>query len=143
MRIVKKISNIFTSFILLVILNFSSAYAQAFAIVANPSAPDISVEDVKKIYLGIKKTLPDGTPALPLIVRGMPRELFVVISGLTKSQFIQYWMKKIVDGEATPPKEVELESQAVEIIKREKGAITVIPLHKAKEEGLKILLIIE
>ena len=49
----------------------------------------------------------------------------------------------IVDGEATPPKEIELESQAIEIIKREKGAITVIPIHKAKEEGLKILLIIE
>ncbi len=121
----------------------SEAYAQEFAVVANPSAPDISPEDLKKIYLGLKKTLPDGTKASPLLIKGTPEEFYVKVTGLTKVKFAQHWMTKIIEGTGEPPRYLQTEEELIAAIKENKGAIGVLPLYKAKSEGLKILLVIK
>jgi|UPI0004B2FB15 hypothetical protein len=122
---------------------YFSAYAQEFAVVAHPSAPDIPIEELKKIYLGDKKNLPDGTKVTPTLIKGTPEEFFQKVLGMGKKQFFQYWMIRIVGGGSIPPKDVESEEQAINLIRENKGAIGIVSVDRAKKEGLKILIVIK
>jgi hypothetical protein len=70
-KIVPLLFSIFIQFFFI-----GSVWAQGLVVVANPEAPNISPDYVKRIYLGFTKTLPDGTPALPLIMKGTPETFF-------------------------------------------------------------------
>jgi hypothetical protein len=121
----------------------SISYAQELVVATHPSAPDLSIEDLKKIYLGDKKNLPDGTKVIPILIKGTPEEFFQKVTGMTKKQFFQYWMIRIVGGGSTPPKDAESEEQTVNLIKDNKGAIGIVSAERAKKEGLKIITIIK
>ncbi len=60
-----------------------------------------------------------------------------------KKQFFQYWMIRIVGGGSIPPKDVESEEQAINLIRENKGAIGIVSVDRAKKEGLKILIVIK
>jgi hypothetical protein len=52
------------------------SYAQELVVAAHPSAPDLSIEDLKKIYLGDKKNLPDGTKVIPILIERNSGRIF-------------------------------------------------------------------
>jgi hypothetical protein len=116
-----------------------SVWAQELAVVANPEAPHISPEYIKRIYLGFVKTLPDGTPALPLVMKGTPETFFQRVLGISQKDFKTHWLTKALAGEGIPPREVGAD-EIVNLIKTNRGAIGVVPADKARQEGLKILL---
>ncbi len=124
-------------------MKFSISYAQELAVVTHPSAPDLPIEDLKKIYLGDKKNLPDGTKVTPTLLKGTPEEFFQKVTGMGKKQFFQYWMIKIVGGGSIPPKDIESEDQVVNLIRENKGTIGIVSVDRAKKEGLKILTIVK
>jgi hypothetical protein len=117
----------------------SSVWAQELAVVANPEAPHISPDYVKRIYLGFVKTLPDGTPALPLVMKGTPETFFQKVLGISQKDFKSHWLTKALSGEGIPPREVGAD-EIVNLIKANRGAIGIVPADKARQEGLKILL---
>jgi hypothetical protein len=119
------------------------SYAQELVVATHPSAPDLSIEDLKKIYLGDKKNLPDGTKVTPILLKGTPEEFFQKVIGMTKNQFFKYWMIRIIREGSTPPKDAESEDQVVNLIKNNKGAIGIVSGERAKKEGLKIITIIK
>jgi hypothetical protein len=116
-----------------------SVWAQELAVVANPEAPHISPEYIKRIYLGFVKTLPDGTPALPLVMKGTPDTFFQKVLGISQKDFKTHWLTKALAGEGIPPREVGAD-EIVNLIKTNRGALGVVPADKARQEGLKILL---
>jgi hypothetical protein len=116
-----------------------SVWAQELAVVANPEAPHISPEYIKRIYLGFVKTLPDGTPALPLVMKGTPDTFFQKVLGISQKDFKTHWLTKALAGEGIPPREVGVD-EIVNLIKTNRGALGVVPADKARQEGLKILL---
>jgi len=116
-----------------------SVWSQELVVVANPEAPNIPPDYVKRIYLGFAKTLPDGTPALPLVMKGTPDTFFQKVLGISQKDFKTHWLTKALSGEGIPPREVGVD-EIVDLVKRNRGAIGVIPADKARQEGLKILL---
>ena len=116
------------------------ALAGEIAVIANPSAPNMSKEDVKALFLGFKSTLPDGTPAEVLIPKGDGDvEKFIrEVLGISKSEFKSHWLSKTLTGEALPPKELTPE-EILNFVRTKKGAIGIIPKDMAKE-GVKIIL---
>ncbi|MDT7908055.1 MAG: hypothetical protein RRA63_08470, partial [Candidatus Calescibacterium sp.] len=101
--------------------------------------PNIPPDYVKRIYLGFAKTLPDGTPALPLVMKGTPDTFFQKVLGISQKDFKAHWLTKALSGEGIPPREVGVD-EIVDLVKRNRGAIGIVPANKARQEGLKILL---
>jgi len=116
-----------------------SVWSQELVVVANPEAPNIPPDYVKRIYLGFAKTLPDGTPALPLVMKGTPDTFFQKVLGISSKDFKAHWLTKALSGEGIPPREVGVD-EIVDLVKRNRGAIGIVPANKARQEGLKILL---
>jgi hypothetical protein len=133
-KIVPLLFSIFIQFFFI-----GSVWSQGLVVVANPEAPNIPPDYVKKIYLGLAKTLPDGTPALPLVMKGTPDTFFQKVLGISQKDFKTYWLTKALAGEGIPPREVGVD-EIVDLVKRNRGAIGIVPADKARQEGLKILL---
>jgi len=133
-KIVPLLFSIFIQFFFI-----GSVWSQGLVVVANPESPNISPDYVKKIYLGFVKTLPDGTPALPLIMKGSPDTFFQKVLGISQKDFKAHWLTKALSGEGTPPREVGVD-EIVDLVKRNRGAVGIVPADKARQEGLKILL---
>jgi hypothetical protein len=133
-RIFPLLFSIFVQFFII-----SSVWAQELAVVANPEAPNISPDYIKRIYLGFVKTLPDGTPALPLVMKGAPETFFQKVLGISQKDFKAHWLTKALSGEGIPPREVGAD-EIVNLVKTNRGAIGIVPADKARQEGLKILL---
>jgi len=133
-KIVPLLFSIFVQFFFI-----GSAWAQELAVVANPESPNIPPDYVKRIYLGFAKTLPDGTPALPLVMKGTPDTFFRKVLGISQKDFKTHWLTKALAGEGIPPREVGAD-EIVNLVKTNRGAIGIVPADKARQEGLKILL---
>ena len=133
-KIVPLLFSIFIQFFFI-----GSVWSQGLVVVANPESPNIPPDYVKRIYLGFAKTLPDGTPALPLVMKGTPDTFFQKVLGISQKDFKTHWLTKALSGEGIPPREVGVD-EIVDLVKRNRGAIGVIPADKARQEGLKILL---
>jgi len=134
MKIFPLVFSIFIQFFFI-----GSVWSQGLVVVANPEAPNISPDYVKRIYLGFAKTLPDGTPALPLVMKGTPETFFQKVLGISQKDFKTHWLTKALAGEGIPPREVGAD-EIVDLVKRNRGAIGIVPVDKARQEGLKILL---
>jgi hypothetical protein len=133
-KIVPLLFSIFIQFFFI-----GSVWSQGLVVVANPEAPHISPDYIKRIYLGFTKTLPDGTPALPLIMKGTPETFFQKVLGISQKDFRTHWLTKALAGEGIPPREVGAD-EIVYLVKTNRGAIGIVPADKARQEGLKILL---
>ncbi len=99
-------------FAILAVLWLASAavYADEVVVIVNPSnaLTEISVDDVKKIYLGKKKFFPNSD--VKVIPGDQPkgsesRKFFYGgIIGKTESKLKSYWSRMIFTGKGTPPK---------------------------------------
>lgn len=131
-------------FLVSVFLSFlvftSFAFAQGVAVIANPSAPSLTKEQIKAIFLGISSTLPDGTIAYPIMMKGDgAKERFLrEFLGVSPSVYKAHWLQKALAGEGVPPKELTSE-EILDIVKTQKGAIGIVPLDKVGG-GVKVLL---
>jgi hypothetical protein len=77
-----------------------------FAIVVNPHVPvdDISLEELRKIFLGERQFWSSNMPVVPLIrPQGTPeREVVLrVIFKMSETEYKKYWIAKVFRAEAT------------------------------------------
>ncbi|MFC0120168.1 phosphate ABC transporter substrate-binding protein [Pseudoalteromonas xiamenensis] len=89
---------------------FSATTIAEVAIIVHPSNSNtFSESDLKNLYLGKKKTFPDGSEAIPLnLEEGGDGRTYFNQTALEKSdaQLKAYWSKLVFTGKGTPPKEV-------------------------------------
>ncbi len=116
-----------------------SAYARELVVVTNPDSPNVSAEDIRRIYLGFVKSLPDGTPVKPMIMKRVPESFYTKVFGVSEKDFRAHWIRKALSGERVLLSELD-EEEIVDLIKSDRGAIGVISADKARKERLKILL---
>jgi ABC-type phosphate transport system substrate-binding protein len=118
----------------------SSVFAQGVAVIANPSAPSLTREQVKALFLGFSSTLPDGTPAQLIMLKGdgVKQKFLKGLLGISESEYKAHWLQKALAGEGVPPRELTPD-EILAVVKTQKGAIGVIPLDKVGE-GVKVIL---
>ncbi|MDP5211602.1 phosphate ABC transporter substrate-binding protein [Pseudoalteromonas tunicata] len=92
------------------ILFFSAEAFTDIAVIVHPTNNNvIEVSDLKNLYLGKKRTFPDGTPAITLSLQeGLESNSYFNQTVLEKSdsQLKAYWSKLIFTGKGTPSKQV-------------------------------------
>lgn len=132
-------------------VGFSTVEAQndshpTYAIVVNPHVPvdDISLEDLRKIFLGERQFWSSNMPVVPLIrPQGSPeREVLLrVIFKMSESEYKKYWLAKVFRAEATnEPAVAPTASFANDAVSAIPGSITCENV-KDVPHGAKVLRI--
>ena len=95
---------------LMAVLIFAATAAQAdeVVLIVNPAntLSDMTLKDVKKIYLGKSKFFPGGGKVIPADQpeKSTVRKIFYeVMIGKSASKLKAYWSKRIFTGKGTPP----------------------------------------
>jgi ABC-type phosphate transport system substrate-binding protein len=102
------------------------------AVVVHPDTPvsNLSLADVRKIFLGDRQYWTANTPVVLLIRAPVARERNVVLKviyQMSESQFKQYWIAKIFRAEsASAPKVVYSNDMANELVTALPGAIAFV-----------------
>ncbi|HUL14567.1 MAG TPA: hypothetical protein VLV88_01105 [Terriglobales bacterium] len=116
------------------------------AVVVHPDTPvdDLSLADVRKVFLGDRQYWNSRLPVTLLIRAPVAREREVVlrvIYQMTEAQFKQYWIAKIFRAEATsPPKIVYSNDMQLDLVAAVPGAIAFVDARNVRP-GLKVLRI--
>ena len=120
--------------------------SSSIAVVVHPDTPvsDLSLEEVRKIFLGDRQYWTAKLPVVLLIRAPVARERDVVLSviyQMSEAQFKRYWIAKIFRAEsATAPKIVYSNDMANEIIAAIPGAIAFVDAHDV-HPGIKVVRI--
>jgi ABC-type phosphate transport system substrate-binding protein len=114
------------------------------AVVVNSDTPvtDLSLAEVRKVFLGERQYWNAKTPVVLLIRAPVARERDVVlrvIYQMSEAQFKQYWIAKIFRAEVTaPPKIVYSNDMQYDLVSAMPGAIAFVDAKNARP-GLKVL----
>ncbi len=99
-----------STLMLMVVLIFTAAIAHAdeVVLIVNPAntLSELTLKDVKKIYLGKSKFFPGGGKVIPAdqLEKSTVRKIFYeVMIGKSASRLKAYWSKRIFTGKGTPP----------------------------------------
>ncbi|WP_404207091.1 phosphate ABC transporter substrate-binding protein [Vibrio sp. V03_P4A6T147] len=118
---------------ILMILSLSTLSLSAFSapvVISNLSGVDqLSDSDVKKLFLGKLKQLPNGTE--PIVIEyadGTPIriEFHEKVTNKSESQLQAYWAKLVFTGKANPPKTVASSAAAIAEVSQNAAAIGYI-----------------
>lgn len=133
----KKVLSVAAALVLLVPL----ANAEV-AVIAHPSVSEsASSEDLSRVFLGKRKALESGYKVIPLNLKegSTARDEFNdKVLGKSESQLKSYWSKLIFTGKGQPPKEMDSESELVELIKSNPNMIGYVNAASIPE-GVSVL----
>jgi hypothetical protein len=119
----------------------SPASAADFKVVANPSvkASDISIDDLKGVFLATRISLPDGSQVTPVLAKaGAAHEAFLKDLGKTGSALSTYYRSLVFTGKGAMPKICGSDAELIEYVAKTKGAIGYVSA-EAKAPGTKTL----
>lgn len=105
----------------------SQATAGSVKVIANPSTPVETVDDalVKNIFLGKKKTWPNGDHAQFVVLESGDTHKSFLNAYVKKSnsQFKNYWKKQVFTGKGKNPKSFASEGDIVAYVTKTPGTI--------------------
>jgi ABC-type phosphate transport system substrate-binding protein len=122
----------------------AQAHEVDVAVVVQPDTPvsNLSLADVRKIFLGDRQYWTANTPVVLLIRAPVARERDVVLKviyQMSESQFKQYWIAKIFRAEsASAPKVVYSNDMANELVTALPGAIAFVDSRDVRS-GTKVV----
>jgi ABC-type phosphate transport system substrate-binding protein len=121
-----------------------SARESDVAVVVNEETPvaDLSLAEVRKVYLGERQYWNAKLPVVLLIRAPVARERDVVLRvvyQMTETQFKQYWVAKIFRAEVTaPPRIVYSNDLQYELVSAMPGAIAFVD-SRSIHPGVKVV----
>ncbi len=120
-------NNWFKRAVLLIAMLPSLALAEV-AVIVNPANANVALDkdQLTKIFLGKKKSFPDGAKAVPLdqAEGSATRTAFYnLVTNKDESQLKAYWSRMIFTGKGTPPKAVGGDADVVSFVAGNAGAV--------------------
>lgn len=106
---------------LLTLLLASTAMAEVSVIVHPSNASVLDKDAISRIFLGKTRGFPGGGDAIPVTFKdGSASSKEFTKSVLSKSpkQLKAYWAKMIFTGKGTPPKQLEQDSEMVDLVSK-------------------------
>ncbi len=105
------------------------------------SISQISLGELRRIFLGQNRSFPDGSAALPVNTLGWRRQNFYQRVLLrTPEQMERYWARMVLVGDALPPRELEA-GDVRAMVAKTPGAIAYLDRSEvnASVRALKVL----
>ena len=130
----------------LAVMSISSAAFADIAIIGHPedSIGDIDAHNVRNLFLGERKSFPNGIHATPINhVVGSPdrKEFFSTVLSMGEPSHKRHWKRKISSGSGHTPKEVSSHDALLKSIANTRGSIGYIDASKV-DDTVKVLFIV-
>ena len=111
-------------------------------VIANSSvsASSVSSEDLKRVFLGTKSSLEDGSKVEPVLEKGgAAHEAFLKeYLGKTDAALTTYYRSLVFTGKGSMPKTLASDAEMAEYVAKTKGAIGYVSA-SATAAGVKVL----
>ncbi len=134
-----------SSLMLMAVLTFTATVAQAeeVVLIVNPANPltEMTLENVKKIYLGKSKFFPGGGKVIPADQpeKTLVREIFYdVMIDKSPAKLRAYWSKRIFTGKGTPPIVKKGDEEMLAWVAEQPMALGYV-FRKSVDDSVKIL----
>lgn len=112
---------------------------------ANNPAAILMASELSRIFLGTANVWPDRTTMVLAIDQksGSVRDTFLhEIIGKDSTQLSRYWEQAIFSGKAVPPRTLASDSEIVEFVRSNPGAIAYVDASTALGSDVKVLRIV-
>lgn len=96
------------------LLSSSLAWSGTVVIVNVSNTSDISASDIERIFLGKKKTFPNGNTAIPVDQSegsAVRTQFESQVLGKSAQQLKAYWSQRLFTGKGTPPTEMSSDAE--------------------------------
>ena len=123
MNYLKKITQI--AIVSLALLSVNT-FAEISVIVNKSNAASVSVDEIKRIFLGKSKKFSDGATAVPINLSASVSsrsEFDDAALGKSTNQTKAYWSKLVFSGKGNPPKEVSSVAEMIELVSKNPSLI--------------------
>jgi ABC-type phosphate transport system substrate-binding protein len=124
------------------VLATAGAHAAEVKLIANPSvgATSVSADDVKRVFLGTKGSLEDGSRVEPVLAKsGAAHEAFLKqYLGKEDAALQTYYRSLVFTGKGSMPKAFASDAEVVSYVSKTKGAIGYVATG-ASASGVKTL----
>ncbi|MDH5445327.1 MAG: phosphate ABC transporter substrate-binding protein [Gammaproteobacteria bacterium] len=126
------------------LLVIENTYASGVSVIVNKSyrGGSVPMSDIKRIYLGKKRSLPGGYTVRPVDQQtNSPayRTFYRKVVSKSASQLKSYWSKMIFSGKGRPPKTVGSDNQIKDWVRNNPGAIGYVS-SSAVDSTVKVIL---
>lgn len=119
------------------------AHAQVI-VIANPGvkATEISKDDLRDVFTGAATTLKDGSRVVPILLKPgtTNAEFLLVYIGKSDNAYRAGWRSLVFSGQASMPKNLDPEAEAVKFVAHNTAAIGYIS-KATPHGGVKVLTI--
>ncbi|HHH35203.1 MAG TPA: phosphate ABC transporter substrate-binding protein [Gammaproteobacteria bacterium] len=120
----------------------SQASAGVVVIVSPDSSLDgLSKSQIKSVFLGKVKNLPNGEAAVP-VNQAESSPVYDAFNqkvlGKSSAKVLQYWASRVFSGKGSPPEVVPDDKAVIEFVKSKKGAIGYIDSASA-DDSVKVI----
>lgn len=120
----------------------SQASAGVVVIVSPDSNIDsLSKSQVKSVFLGKVKSLPNGETAVP-VNQSESSPVYDAFNknvlGKSSAKILQYWASRVFSGKGSPPEVVPDDKAVIEFVKSQKGAIGYVDSSSA-DDSVKVI----
>jgi hypothetical protein len=116
----------------------------SLAVISHPELPidDISLTDLKRVFLGDRQFWPGGVPVTLLVPAPRSPERALLLQRVydkTETQYQHYWIAKVFRAEvASAPKSIPSAAVAAELVRSIEGAIAVVDA-AAVPRGVRVI----
>lgn len=129
--------------LILILLTLSSTATAQIAVVVNDSnsTSDLTMDQLKRIYLGKTTAFPDGKTVVLMEHGSLNEEFYKTVLDMTLLKVRKHWMKIVFSGVyATPPTEYKDSDEIKRLVCKNKEAICFVRLTDA-DDCMKVLTI--
>lgn len=121
-----------------------SALAKAdVVVIVHPSGPsDMTVNQVRDLFIGRANQLPDGQAAVPLEMPtgdALRQEFHDKVTGRSQAQLNAFWSQQVFTGKGNPPRTVDSSGAMKSLVASTPGAVGYIPAGEV-DDSVKVLL---
>lgn len=128
------------------VLGTSAAHAELYVIV-NVDNPiqQLTQKEVRDIYMGRNRAFASGQLAQAF---DLPRDhpsraaFYLAVTGQPLAQVNSYWARLMFSGQTLPPRALSNESEAIDEVKRNVGAIAYVT-REPGDKGLRTVLVLK
>lgn len=110
------------------------AFAEIAVIINGSNSAAVNQSDIKRIFLGKKKSYSNGSPVLPVNLspsNPLRQQFDKSALGKSASQIKAYWSKLVFSGKGAPPKEFATDAEILKLVKENPAVIGYIDASKA------------
>jgi len=132
--------------ILIILLSlFSSTLRADIAVIGNINNElrSMSPKEVKEVFMGRTRSLPNGIFALPLDHHELRSDFYQSLTNRPIEQINAYWARIMFSGQASPPIKLADSRTIIKVVIENKGAIGYVDATDINKNVVRVLLILK